>query len=388
MGIYYFYFSFLYFIFFYKKNIFYQYKNFFIKIKTFFGYLFIISFVTGIVTQIMKHLFGRARPNYTTLENSQSFEFFNLGSNFHSFPSGHSSTIFAVALVFSAALPKAKYFFIFFASIVAFSRIAVEAHFFSDVLGGAIVAYICFKILIILSEKLEIVNRLEAITSINSNLFFTTILIILICSIYTGFGSSIDIFISSLFYKNDGNFILQNYDIASILVRKLFMVFLLLYLFILPLLSFFLPIKKIYFNKIFSVKEVLFIFVGALLNLIVIVNVLLKNLWGRARPNDIVELGGAENFTPWFELSNSCDVNCSFVSGDASVGFSLILFYFLTKNKFFIWGALFSGFLLGVIRILEGGHFLSDVFMACITIFIISFIQFYFFKSKVLKNVY
>ena len=61
--------------------------------------------------------------------------------------------------------------------------------------------------------------------------------------------------------------------------------------------------------------------------LIIIVNVLLKGFWGRARPNDILELGGEENFSAWFQYSDACSTNCSFVSGDASVGFSLIVIY-------------------------------------------------------------
>ena len=54
---------------------------------------------------------------------------------------------------------------------------------------------------------------------------------------------------------------------------------------------------------------------SSLFNLIIVVNALLKNNWGRARPNDILELGGIEKFTPWYQFSESCASNCSFVSG-------------------------------------------------------------------------
>ena len=59
---------------------------------------------------------------------------------------------------------------------------------------------------------------------------------------------------------------------------------------------------------------------------------LLKGFWGRARPNDILELGGNDNFSAWFQYSDACNANCSFVSGDASVGFALIAMYFITKG--------------------------------------------------------
>jgi lipid A 4'-phosphatase len=113
-----------------------------------------------------------------------------------------------------------------------------------------------------------------------------------------------------------------------------------------------------------------------------VVNLILKNFWGRARPNDILQFGGNENFTPWFKISDTCSSNCSFVSGDASVGFALIGLFFLTKNKNFYWLALFSGFFLGIIRILEGAHFLSDIIIAGFLIFILTYVQSLIYKKK------
>ena len=118
------------------------------------------------------------------------------------------------------------------------------------------------------------------------------------------------------------------------------------------------------------------------MNLIVVVNLLLKNFWGRSRPNDISYFGGNENFTPWFQISDSCLANCSFVSGDASVGFSLIGLFFLTNNKNFYWLALFSGLFLGSIRILEGGHFISDIVIAGFLIFILTYFQSLLYEKK------
>ena len=122
--------------------------SFFIKKKTNKKYkidsifFFLGKFVTGFLTQIIKHILGRPRPNYSIIENNLEFDFFSLNSSFHSFPSGHTSTIFVVALCFSLLLPKIRYFFIFFASIIAFSRVVVGAHFFTDIIGGIVVAYI------------------------------------------------------------------------------------------------------------------------------------------------------------------------------------------------------------------------------------------------------
>ena len=113
----------------------------------------------------------------------------------------------------------------------------------------------------------------------------------------------------------------------------------------------------------------------------VVVNLILKNTWGRARPNDILQLGGEENFTAWHNFSQNCDTNCSFVSGDAAVGFSIVALYFITKKKIFIWLSIFFGILFGVIRILEGGHFFSDILMAGFIIFILCFFEHKLFKK-------
>ena len=156
---------------------------------------------------------------------------------------------------------------------------------------------------------------------------------------------------------------------------------------ILPFFTVFLPINKIYFNCKIKIKEVFFIFFSTLFNLLFVVNVILKNNWGRARPNEILQLGGKENFTPWFQISDTCNTNCSFVSGDASVGFSVIALFFITKNKIFLWLAMLFGFSLGSIRILEGGHFLSDILIAGFLIFILNYLQFYFFHKNFKNDV-
>jgi lipid A 4'-phosphatase len=151
---------------------------------------------------------------------------------------------------------------------------------------------------------------------------------------------------------------------------------------VLPIISIFLPIEKFYFNSKLKSKEVWFIFGSVFINLLIFVNLILKNMWGRARPNDILQFGGKESFSPWFELSNACNTNCSFVSGDAAVGFSLIILFFITKNKIFFWGSLVAGLSIGLIRILEGGHFFSDVIMSGLIVYLLTSVQFYFFKKK------
>ena len=122
-----------------------------------------------------------------------------------------------------------------------------------------------------------------------------------------------------------------------------------------------------------------------IIGVLIFVNLILKNLWGRARPNDILQLGGKETFSPWFEISNACETNCSFVSGDASVGFSIIILYLITKKIIFLYASAFAGLVLGLIRIMAGGHFLSDVFFAGFLIVILNIVLFELYKKYYAK---
>lgn len=98
----------------------------------------------------------------------------------------------------------------------------------------------------------------------------------------------------------------------------------------------------------------------------VLANVVLKDNWGRARPSHLVEFGGQSRFTPPLVVSDQCDHNCSFVAGDASAGFFLLAFALLARRHrgLAIAGALAVGIGLGMVRVIQGGHFLSDVLFA------------------------
>jgi lipid A 4'-phosphatase len=97
----------------------------------------------------------------------------------------------------------------------------------------------------------------------------------------------------------------------------------------------------------------------------ILVNTVLKDHWGRARPYQVEAFGGAQQFTPAPLPVEQCARNCSFVSGHAAVGFSLVGFAFLLpagrRRTIALAAALSFGALVGLGRIAEGHHFLSDV---------------------------
>ena len=357
------------------------------NLKNFFLFLFTATLLTGFLTQLIKHIIGRPRPNHSLENGSFGFEFFSFESSLHSFPSGHTSTIFVAALALSMLTPKIKFYYIFLALIVGLSRVIVGAHFFSDVIGGIIIALIGIKLTLLIFKKFKIESKFFEIKKINSNYFYLSIVVFILSILYVSVGNSIDVYISSLFYEGNQKFFIESFSLTSVLARKIFLPLLIVYIFICPILSLYSPIKNIFFGYKFIFKDIIFIFSSVFFNLIIIVNVLLKGFWGRARPNDILELGGKDNFSAWFQYSDACNSNCSFVSGDASVGFSLIVLYLITKNRLFFWLSLLSGIILGAVRISEGGHFFSDILMSGIIIYFLSFTQFQIYNKR-FKNVH
>jgi lipid A 4'-phosphatase len=92
-----------------------------------------------------------------------------------------------------------------------------------------------------------------------------------------------------------------------------------------------------------------------------LVNVVLKDHWGRARPAQIEAFGGDSAYSPPLILADQCDHNCSFVAGDPSAGFFYLSIAMLNASVPGAIAATVLGLGLGVLRMAAGGHFLSDV---------------------------
>ncbi len=99
--------------------------------------------VTGIFTQLLKHIVGRARPKLT-----DKFVWIGptLESKYDSFPSGHTAVAFCFAYMLSKYYPKYKAFFYMLAVIVGAGRLKVPSHFISDVLAGAVIGLLFGKL--------------------------------------------------------------------------------------------------------------------------------------------------------------------------------------------------------------------------------------------------
>lgn len=172
----------------------------------------------------------------------------------------------------------------------------------------------------------------------------------------------IDLWATSLFYQS--GFIYKSTPVATF-IYELFanMHFVLFPLLIaVSILSY-----RKYRNTDLTFKQNIYLFLT--LSLFIgpglLVNVILKdNSIGRARPSQITEFGGSSDFTRAFEYSGACDSNCSFVSGHAAMGFFFIGLGWLMQSKRWFYIGLAVGAVVGLTRIVQGGHFLSDTIFA------------------------
>lgn len=91
------------------------------------------------------------------------------------------------------------------------------------------------------------------------------------------------------------------------------------------------------------------------------VNQVLKENWGRARPQDITEFGGGSRFTPPFVMTDQ--EGGSFCSGHVAAATYLVAvaaLLFGARSRWVVATLLYAA-LIGWVRIAAGGHFFSDV---------------------------
>lgn len=113
-------------------------------------------FIAGIMGDILKLIAGRERPFIKLAGLIES----TAPHRTLSFPSGHTAKIMGLVIPF-ITLPfvKIKHVNIYkgiallTGVIVAYSRIALQAHFPSDVMGGIAVAFFFFPVAVMLAEK-------------------------------------------------------------------------------------------------------------------------------------------------------------------------------------------------------------------------------------------
>jgi membrane-associated phospholipid phosphatase len=103
------------------------------------GFIFAGVGFPGLISAILKRVFGRGRPETWTAEAPIAFRPFSWGNyDWQSFPSGHATTSFALAAVIALLWPRAFWVAIVLAATIAISRIILGQHYPTDITAGAV----------------------------------------------------------------------------------------------------------------------------------------------------------------------------------------------------------------------------------------------------------
>ena len=177
--------------------------------------------------------------------------------------------------------------------------------------------------------------------------------------------TNLDLYLEKFFYDPPRGWYLRNHP----LLQKLYnygrvpgaVIFVIS--FIIYILSFFMSVLAPYRDT--ALFLFLFMFIGAG----ILVNSIFKIYWERPRPKQVLQLGGEHNFVNVGRFGDG-GRNSSFPCGHASIGFYLIFPYFLFKSSrpllalLFLFLGIMYGLILGLARMIQGGHFASDVLWA------------------------
>jgi membrane-associated phospholipid phosphatase len=102
------------------------------------SYVFVGVGLPSLIATLLKRMIGRPRPRYFEEHGLYGFHTLSADSGFASFPSGHSTTIGALAMVLALLSPRLWPYALLLALVVGFSRVGVGAHHPSDVVAGLV----------------------------------------------------------------------------------------------------------------------------------------------------------------------------------------------------------------------------------------------------------
>jgi membrane-associated phospholipid phosphatase len=106
-------------------------------------FIFASVAVSGLLTDIIKVIFARYRPEMLFEKGLYGLTFFDYDSRIVSFPSGHAATAFSLAFCLSYLFPKFRIPLFCFAVTVAASRVIITSHYLSDAVAGGWLAMVC-----------------------------------------------------------------------------------------------------------------------------------------------------------------------------------------------------------------------------------------------------
>ncbi|WP_193336137.1 phosphatase PAP2 family protein [Devosia beringensis] len=103
------------------------------------GFVFIAVGLPGLAVNLLKRLFGRARPDHYVDLGAFHFQPILNDWSFQSFPSGHATTAIGTALVLGFLAPRFFKLILFIAVMTGLSRVVTAQHYATDVIAGFVV---------------------------------------------------------------------------------------------------------------------------------------------------------------------------------------------------------------------------------------------------------
>lgn len=223
---------------------------------------------------------------------------------------------------------------------------------------------------------------------INTKLIYANIIAFTTFTALLIFFPELDIQIANYFYDPELGFLHKKNIIVQFLYRsvpfitKIFAIVCLVYMIYL-----YFKHKKL---KLILNSSAFFLFFTAIIGPGLIVNTVLKDNFGRARPKQIREFNGNKEFTSAFVITDQCKRNCSFSSGHAAMGFYFTAIAYIASTLYFtriyLLGIVF-GASVGLSRIIMGGHFASDVVTSGLIVILLNHLIFIWWNKKTLKSI-
>ena len=356
------------------------------------GYVVAAIAISGILTNVFKIIYGRARPRYLAEGETADWSLFAFDWSHQSFPSGHTTTLFAFAVAMCFLLPRFRVWLISFAVVGGLARIAVNAHFLSDVIAGAAMGgFIAWWLRGFLARRNWVfqvrsdgtIKRLpigrwwlarpagpasagpllpiDGGSRLSRYRRYCLALAFLLAPL--ALFTPLDRIAAGMFHLQGNEFWLTDSiagDVFHDILRPTFYWLLIAIALGLTANGF----RKRWrrratARRLFYVLAVFGIGVG------LVTNLLLKDQWDRPRPLHTVEFGGEQQYQPALIPTHGCARNCSFVSGDASAAFAMIAlpiaFAAGRRRRRLMQAALWFGVAIGLMRMFNGSHYLFDV---------------------------
>lgn len=103
-------------------------------------FLFASIALSGLTANLVKFLIGRARPKLLFGDGAYyGFDPFSFSAEHWSFPSGHATTFFSLAMAVALLSGRGKVALLALAALLTLTRPLVGAHYLSDAIAGAVI---------------------------------------------------------------------------------------------------------------------------------------------------------------------------------------------------------------------------------------------------------